>query len=405
MKNGRTPEGAKTENPRGYAALLTLCCLVTFSYYFGSYMRMPVVPLFARLHGADTVQVGLINGCYLLMGAVLSIPLGLLSDRLGRKLLISSGLLIASATSLLLYFSTSPAQMMAICLLSGIGLAAFAPTIMSFVADISPITHLGRAYGWYTMALYGGMSLGPAAGGALAEWLGFRPVFLVSSGATLLVLAAVPLFLPSTHHAVPRGVPRRKPAAISRELLRNGPLLSCWLVTLGSCFAMGTFVTFAPLHAQKRGIGVGEIGLLFMAQALVNAILRIPFGHLSDRLPRRSHLVTAGLTGFALSMAAFGYASRIFPLILAAAALGAGISAAFTAVGALISELVPADSRGMAMGGYNSCIYLGMMLGSVVMGGVIEQLGFEASFLLAALVILLTMGLFSFMMRNVPARA
>ena len=59
----------------------------------------------------------------------------------------------------------------------------------------------------------------------------------------------------------------------------------------------------------------------------------------------------------------------------------------FTPVGALIAEVVPAADRGLAMGGYNTCIYLGMMFSSALMGGVIRLIGFKGSFALAGLVV------------------
>jgi len=175
-----------------YATLLFMCCGVAFCCYLGSYMRMPVVPLYARSLGAGTAQVGIINSAFFLMAGVLSLPFGILSDRLGRKLLASMGLLILSATSFLLYFSVTPAQITWIYLFFGIGLAAFGPTMMSFVADFSPPTHLGRSYGWYTTALYTAMSLGPAVGGFVAHELGFLQVFLIFSGITHFIGHFVP---------------------------------------------------------------------------------------------------------------------------------------------------------------------------------------------------------------------
>ena len=116
-------------------------------------MRIPIVPLFASSLGADTLQVGMINGAFMLMAGALSIPSGLVSDRLGRRLPILAGLLLLSGSSFLLFWSTSPLQMAGIYLLFGIGLAAFAPTLMSYVADVTPADRLGQAFGWYTMAL------------------------------------------------------------------------------------------------------------------------------------------------------------------------------------------------------------------------------------------------------------
>lgn len=396
--------GAKRPVP-SYGALLFICCGVTYACYFGSYMRIPVVPLYARSFGATTVDVGLINSSFLLMAGILSLPLGILSDRLGRKLLILSGLLITSLTSFLLCLSTTPLHLMAVYVLFGVGLAAFAPTMMSFVADFSPPTHLGRSYGWYTLAVYGGMSMGPAAGGLTAQWLGFTPVFVASGVLTFSVSLTAFFFLPRARHVLTNRPPKRDALVVAKELMRNRPLLACWLVSLGSCFGLGMFVTFIPLHAQEQGVNVGQIGLIFAAQAFANAISRIPFGRLSDRVARRSNLVILGLVGFSISMAAFGIASNTVMFVVIATAMGVSMGVAFTAVGALISEVAPPDSRGVAMGGYNSCIYLGMMLCSLGMGPVIGEIGFRNSFFLVALVNGATTGLFTIMFSGVgPSR-
>ncbi len=87
--------------------------------------------------------------------------------------------------------------------------------------------------------------------------------------------------------------------------------------------------------------------------------------------------------------------------ILCAAGLGISIGIAYTAIGALIPEVVKPDSRGLAMGGYNSCIYLGMMLSSLGMGALVGDLGYRNCFFIVALTNLVTTGLFYLMMSKV----
>lgn len=394
--------GSKNRVP-SYEALLLLCCAVSCGCYLGSYMRIPVVPLFARTMGADTFQVGMINASFLLMAALLSLPLGVLSDRLGRKRLIMGGLLIISLSSFLLCFSTSVLQMIGVHLLFGIGLAAFAPTMMSFVADFSPPTHLGRSYGWYTLALYGGMSTGPAVGGAIAGWVGFQSTFIASGAITFAVFFMVLCFLPRARQVLVNRPPRRATWDLATGLLKNAPLLACWLVTLGGCLGLGMFVTFVPLYAQDQGVKVGQIGLIFGAQALCNALSRIPFGRLSDRVARRSNLVTAGLIGLSVSIAGLGMAQGIYTFVLFAAGVGISMGMAFTAVGALISEVVRPDTRGLAMGGYNSAIYIGMMVSSLAMGAVIPEIGFRSAFVIVAMINLAATGFFHLVFSRVYA--
>ncbi|MCE5335897.1 MAG: MFS transporter [Desulfobacteraceae bacterium] len=386
-----------------YRALLLISCVVCFGCYSGAYMRIPVLPLFARALGADTVLIGLITSSFMFCAGLLCLPLGILSDRLGRKRLILSGLLVMAAASVLIGFCRAPWQIMVFHGLSGAGIAAFAPTMMSFVTDISPRTHLGRSYGWYTMALYGGMSLGPALGGFAAQFLSFQWVFTISGAAAFAMFWVVLFRLPRRNrlHAHPQA--QRPGRIIMRELLGNRPLLACWLVTLMSCFGLGVFVTFVSLHASDNGVGVGEIGLIFGTQAMVNALCRIPFGHLSDRVSDRSRLVLAGLLGYSLSIAGIGYSTSLPSFLASAFAMGISMGVAFTAVGALIAEVVPHDSRGLAMGGYNTCIYIGMMLSGLIMGFVNREAGFSVGFLITAIVNAAGAFAFSLIFRNVRA--
>jgi MFS transporter, DHA1 family, multidrug resistance protein len=385
-----------------YGTMLVICCGVSFVCYFGSYMRIPVVPLYARSIGADSLQVGLINSAFMLMAGVLSLPLGMISDRLGRKLLASLGLLVLSGTSFLLYFSYTPMQLAGIYVLFGIGLAAFGPTMMSVVADFTPPTHLGRAYGWYTTSLYGAMSIGPAAGGFVAEELGYQQVFLISGVFMILTFWLVLVFLPRRHGDRRQAAVKKKTSAVAGELLRNRPLLACWLATLGGCLGLGMFLTFLPLHAQNQGLSLKQIGLVFGVQGLSNAMSRIPFGHLSDKVAKRSKLVVIGLVGFAASMGGFGISGSTLHFAAFAVTLGVSMGLAFTSVGALIAEVVPPDQRGLAMGGYNTCIYLGMMLSSAVMGGCIGSIGFRNAFLLTALINVLMIFFFHLLMKGYP---
>jgi DHA1 family multidrug resistance protein-like MFS transporter len=388
----------KTGSP-SFEKLLFICCAVSFACNLGSYMRIPVVPLFARSLGADTVLVGMINSSFLLTAGLLSLPFGILSDRLGRKVLLLSGLLISSCTSFLLYFCTSPPQMIWIYLFFGIGLAAFNPTMMSYVADISPPTHLGRAYGLYTMALYGGMTLGPALGGFLCHARGFRPVFLISGAFIFFMASPALFFLPRSRHNR-SDKPEQKVLSRNGTLFRNRPLLGCWLATLGSCFGYGMFMTFVPLYANNLGMNAGQIGLVFATQALSNALSRIPLGFLSDKVANRGYLAMLGFVIFIASLAGFGISGNLAQFAVCSAVLGIGMGMIFTPLGALISEVVPRESRGLAMGGYNTCIYLGMMLSSAVMGMVIGRVGFERGFFLTALLNTAIAGLFYLAIRN-----
>ena len=160
------------------------------------------------------------------------------------------------------------------------------------------------------------------------------------------------------------------------------------------------FVTFFPLHAQNQGLNVAEIGLVFAVQGLWNALCRIPFGYLSDRVARRGSLVILGLLGFSAAMVGFAVSENVVHFIVTATLFGISMGLAFTSVGALTAEVVDQESRGLAMGGYNTCIYFGMMLSSALMGSIIQRIGFANGFHLTAVINFLLVGFFYLFMKN-----
>jgi MFS transporter, DHA1 family, multidrug resistance protein len=385
--------------------LLLTACIISFVCFFGSYMRIPIVPLLATSLGADAFQVGLINSAFMLMAGVLSIPSGLISDRMGRRLPLLAGMTMMAASSLLLYWSSSLLQMGLIYLIFGIGLSAFSPTLMSYVADFTPPEVLGQAYGWYTMALYGGMTLGPAAGGFLSNALGLRSVFLVAGALIIAMFFVGLLFLP-THAAPHRGAGSSTEVIPAlKDLLRNRALIACLVATVGGCVGFGMFVTFMPLYIRGQGMDTGHVGFVFATQALANALSRLPSGRLCDRVADRSILVAWGLGVFALALAAFALCQSAVSLMATAAVMGISMGVAFTVICALIADVVSRELRGLAMGCYNTCIYAGMMLSSIGLGTVIRGAGFKVGFMLSGVVVVVAMVVFKILYKSQPKSA
>src|SRR3989304_2860424 len=297
-----------------------VACALSFILYLGAYMRLPLVPLFASDLGATTVQVGMINAGFMVAAALLSLPLGLVSDRLGRKRLILSGMAISGLTSLFLLLVRTPLQVGAVYLFAGVGLACFSPSMMSYVGDVSPPHFLGRAYGWYTSSLYLGMAAGPGLGGAIADG-GFRTAFLFSA------------------------------AVIAAGILGGGP------------------------RTPPPPAGI-----------------RIPVGHLADRTGKRERYIVAGNLFFALCIALIGAFRGAVPLYLLFFGIGGGMGAACPAIGAVLSESAPPRVRGLAMGGYNTCIYGGFAVSAATLGAVISRFGFAAGFAVAGGLCALSVG-------------
>ncbi len=360
-------------------------------------MRIPVVPLYAKSLGATATMVGMINSVFFLTAGCLSIPMGFICDRFGRNKTAAFGTLVVAVTSFLLAFTKTPLQIMPIYFLFGIGLSAYGPTMMSYVADISPLTHLGRSYGWYTTSLYTGMSVGPAIGGWVAGNWGYTDAFIASGILMFIVFVALVTSLPapSTEQST-----SKKNSGSWAAVFKNRYLWACWLITLGLCYELGMFITFIPLRAKDAGIPLTAIGIIFLFQGLSNGFSRIPFGHWSDRTSDRRKLVVAGVLASGVSIAGFGVSRLLWHFLIFAILLGMGLALAFTSIGALIALVTSEKTRGLAMGGYNTCIYLGIMASSMLMGSIIEKAGYRLAFIIASLIAVFFLFFFVWLFRS-----
>jgi predicted MFS family arabinose efflux permease len=236
--------------------------------------------------------------------------------------------------------------------------------------------------------------MGPAAGGALGDTFGYRSVFLAAAVLSAFNIWAVQQFLPAPAPDAAYEKTDDMWRSIAVGMIINRPLIGCWLVTFGANIIGGVFFTFLPLLAHDRGLGVGQIGMVYLLQSVSNAVSRIPFGALSDRLGRRKHQAVVGVLLATFSIAGFASARTFFHFLLAALSLGMSLAIAFTSIGALIAETTEHRFRGLAMGGYNSFIYLGLMAGSIGFGPVIESVGFAYGFMLAGAINLFFLAFF-----------
>lgn len=357
-------------------ATLVLTCVVTAVHYTGAYMRVPVLPLYARAHGASTAEVGVIVGAQMAAAAFTAIPFGRASDRWGRAPLLLAGIALSALTSVALAAVTTPWALAVVYGAAGVGLSAFTPTVMSLVGDVAAPGAVARAYGWYTTALYAGFGLGPILGGLAAERAGERATFLFAAGVVALALGAawglrrIPV------------APRPSRGGLA-AVLGNRTVVAGWVATLAGLGTWGAIVTFFPLMARDRGLGPSAIGLVLGAQAFVNTLIRVPAGWALDRTRARRGYVLGGMLVGAGLTAAFPLAHEVSGFLLLAAAHGIALGVAFVALGAALSEATTPATRGAAMGGYSTAIYAGFGAAAFALGPIVGAWGYGVGFALA----------------------
>ena len=356
-------------------SVLAVVCVLTFLHYAAAQMRGPILPLYAVAHGASATGVGLILGAHMIVAAVGSIPFGRASDVWGRRRFLIGGMIVSIGTSLLLPLAEAPLALMAIYGLAGLGVAAFTPSALSLVGDAAAPGRAGHAFAWYSTAHYGAIGVGPYLGGLAAEAWGYRTAFVASAvgvAVALIVGFVLPIRAPalSASHS----------SATFADIRGNAAVWAGWILSISGLLIQGVVFSFFPLLGHDRGLSPAAIGLVFLILGLANTLARLPAGWLVDRTGRPAPWAVIGVLVASVVTIVLPRVGGQLPLFLLMAVFGGMSGIAFVAVGVGLASATTPATRGLVMGGYSTCLYLGFALGSFGLGPVITQHGHAAGF-------------------------
>ena len=352
--------------------------VVSFFTDVSSEAVYPLVPIFlTKTLGAPLAVVGAIEGLAESTASVLRWLSGWLSDRLGRRkpfVVLGYGLAAVAKPLLALAFHWPMVLFARFVDRFGKGLRT-APRD-ALVAQWTERQERGRAFGFHRAVDTAGAVLGPLGALALLAILGenFRLIFLLA-----FIPAALGMVL---LRLVGERTPQPESAAAAQ--LQGGGLrfgaayYAFFAVSL--VFALGNSSdAFLILRSRNLGLGVSEAVLAYVAYNASYSLLAMPAGIASDRLGRRNvigvgfAIFGAVYLGFA-AVDAGAYVWLLFPIYGVYMALTEGVGRA------LVTDLVPGERRGSALGLYQGGVGLMALLSSIMAGFLWDHVGASAPF-------------------------
>lgn len=337
---------------------------------------LPVLPLYVRGPlGEGDLAVGIVIGVYALTGVAFRPLAGHMADRRGRRWVVVSGSIVSAAAGALLFLPLGLAAVLASRLVLGAGEGSVFTAGSAWVADVAPEENRARLVGIYGLAVWTGLSIGPAVGQALLAAGGFKLVWLLVF--LLPILSAAIAARTREAYVVPgrRSWTGRGHPLISREAL--GPGISMALVSAGFA-AMASFVI---LHMRDQGVTGGV--WVFTAFAVSLVVARLIAGGLPDRLgPRRVAVVAALLE--AIGLAVIGLAGTLPVALAGAVVMGWAFSVLYPSLSLIVLRRVPDSRRGAAFGTFTATFDLGIALGAPLVGLVISFTDYSSGFVFAA---------------------
>ena len=370
-----------------YKVFVTLF-LAVFVTTTGMGLVVPLLPVYAHELGAGSFQIGLIFGAFSLTRSLFVPYFGSLSDRKGKKGLLTIGMFLYFSLSLLYAASDDVLSLILLRLGHGFASAMILPVAQAYVGLMTPEHKEGRIMGMFNLSLYLGLSLGPLLGGVVRDWYNIQVSFLCMAGLTLIGFLLCLLILPSEPISTGNKTDMKKQSVSYLSLFKNGSFFP--LFAFRVCFTTGVAITwtFIPLLASIRlGLSSSAIGVVVMVHVFVAGSLQIPMGYLADRLNKKLMVTTGGILGVA-AVFYLNTASSLCEFILANGLLGVagGISIpAIMALGVIGGR--NSDAMGGMMGFLALSHSVGMLLGPLLGGLLIDLLSFEAVFSLGAAII------------------
>jgi MFS family permease len=310
-------------------------------------------------------------GCYALTGLGARPFAGRFADTRGRRPLVVAGALLAGAAGLLYLVANSVAALIAARLLLGLGEGTVFTAGSAWIVDLAPVARRGRVIGLYGLAIWTGLTIGPAVGELLFRAFGYDTVWAFAAASPLLG-ALVASQIPDNFK--PDAGAERGPL-IERNAIRPG--LGLALASVG----YAAVAAFIVLYLESNGEGHGAIAFAVFAASVV--ITRLVAGGLPDRIGPLRCAVGAAITE-AVGLALIAIATSLPVAICGTVAMGAAFSLLYPSLSLVVVNRVSVQRRGAALGTFTAFFDLGVGLGAPLAGVAAAIGGYSAAFWLAA---------------------
>ncbi|WP_412502779.1 MFS transporter [Shewanella chilikensis] len=358
----------------------------------GLFMIMPVFALYGQdLKGFSPLWVGIAIGAYGLTQAILQIPMGILSDRIGRKPVILGGLLVFALGSVLAAMSDSIYGVVAGRALQGMG--AIAAAVLALAADLTRDEQRTKVMAIIGMCIGFSFALSLLVGPVVAQHLGLSGLFALTAGLALLGMLIVQLLVPNPVAHAPKGDTMAEPGKL-KNMLKDPQLFRLDAGIFILHLVLTAVFVALPLDLVDAGLAKEKHWMLYFPAFVGAFFLMVPLIIIGVK---RNN--TKGMFQFALlimlasllAMALFSHS--LWVLALAIVAFFTGFNYLEASLPSLIAKFCPVGAKGSAMGVYSTSQFLGAFCGGLLGGGAYQIMGAAGVFSVAVVLLIIWLAL------------
>ena len=367
---------AHASRPRLLTPTFLLVMLSMLAYFTAVGAITPTLPRYVEGPlGGGGLEVGAVIGAFALTAVLLRPLSGRMSDRRGRRILIVFGGISVGLSILAYSFTESLPLLIFWRLVTGVGEAFFYVGAASVINDLAPDERRGEALSYFSLALFGGLAIGPITGETILNASSFDWVWMFA-GAAALFSGAVGFIVPETRPA---------DAGDTKAKLVHGAAVLPGTVLATNIWALATFSSFMVLHALDIGMSGGRF--VFALNSGVIIAIRLFGARLPDKLGAKK-AGSSALVTVMVGMLVIGLWAEPAGLYVGTFIYSIGHALAFPALMTLAISRAPASERGSVIGTFTAFFDLSFGVGAVSAGAIADAVGYRGAFVAAAFVAL-----------------
>ncbi|MCE9782422.1 MFS transporter [Shewanella algae] len=358
----------------------------------GLFMIMPVFALYGQdLKGFSPLWVGIAIGAYGLTQAILQIPMGILSDRIGRKPVILGGLLVFALGSVLAAMSDSIYGVVAGRALQGMG--AIAAAVLALAADLTRDEQRTKVMAIIGMCIGFSFALSLLVGPVVAQHLGLSGLFALTAGLALLGMLIVQLLVPNPVAHAPKGDTMAEPGKL-KNMLKDPQLFRLDAGIFILHLVLTAVFVALPLDLVDAGLAKEKHWILYFPAFVGAFFLMVPLiiiGVKRNNTKGMFQLALLIMLAALLAMALFSHS--LWVLAVAIVAFFTGFNYLEASLPSLIAKFCPVGAKGSAMGVYSTSQFLGAFCGGLLGGGAYQIMGAAGVFTVAVVLLIIWLAL------------
>ena len=351
-----------------------------FLYWGALYVYSPILSVYAQSLGASFTTVGMVVGAYGFVQMWLRIPLGIWSDRLGRRLpFLYAGHFFNLVGCLGLAIAPTPMYLVAFRGVLGISAATWVAFTVLF-ASYFPPDQSPKAMGVVTAINGIALIVVNGLGGQIAQMWGMGATFYV--GAVLAAAGLIATVRIKEHRTMRQPPTFRQ---IWRIITHPALMLIAAITALNHYSFWATTFGFIPLHAENLGASKFVLGIIGVA-ALVPYTLTAPMNHHFAVRLGENRAACVGIMVMAVTMLVVPLIHNIPLLAISQGVSGFGRGLVYPLLMGLSIREISGEDRATAMGVYQAVYAIGMFLGPTTAGAVADAVGLSGAFIIAGTV-------------------